>query len=268
MREEFKKDRQRKVLEMIIRYHITTAEPIGSYLISKEIGLSSATIRNIMFELEELGLIWQPHTSAGRMPTDKGYRAYVDSLMELKEFLEFGKGYPEDAISYLRSSSIEDVILKGLQFCSRVTSQTCIATLKIEKHLIERFEDKIKDILTSLYDFEGRLYLDGTHYLVEQPEFKDIEKISSVLKILEDKKGLLEILEEDVKNKGIKVHIGSENKALGFDQCTLITANYDLEDDISGSLGIIGPMRMEYQKVIPTVGRVAELISELFSEMV
>lgn len=269
MHKKLKIKRQRRVLEVIIKYYTTTAEPVGSHLVSKDLGLSSATIRNIMLELEELGLIRQPHISAGRIPTDKGYRRYVDSLMGGRSFLELGKGYIEDIISYIRSTSIEDVILKGLELCSRLTSQTCVAlfpTLKIRKHLLRRAKDE--DILTSLYDFGDRLYLDGAHYLAEKPEFKNQKMISSLLKVLEDKNALLEILEEDLKESGIKIHIGSENKALGFDECSLVTANYDLEDNIIGTLGIIGPMRMEYKKVISTVNYVTKSISRLFGEMV
>lgn len=267
MREELKIERQRKVLDKIVRHYTSTAEPVSSHLISKEMRLSSATIRNVMFELEEMGLIWQPHISAGRIPTDRGYRIYVDSLMELKSYSEFDA---DDTMSHLRSNSIEDIVLKSLQLCSKITSQACLAlfpTLKIKERIIERLEDRIKDLLTFLYDFEDRLYLDGTHYLAEQPEFKDIEKISSVLKILEDKKVLIEMLEEDLKKRGVKVHIGGENKALGFDECTLITATYNVNEEISGTLGIIGPVRMRYERIIPTVGSIAESISSLFSEI-
>jgi heat-inducible transcriptional repressor len=271
MRGSTKIDRQRRVLELIVKYHIGTTEPIGSRLIANNMGLSSATIRNIMYELEEQGFIRQPHASAGRIPTDRGYRVYVDSLLELKDLLDLDEGDADEMIYHLRANSIEDVLLKGLQLCSKVTSQACLAllpALKIRERLIERLEERLKGMLTSLYDFEDRLYLDGTHYLVEQPEFKDIGKISAVLKILEDKRGLLEILEENITSDGIKIYIGSENRTLGFDECTIITANYNLENDITGTLGIIGPMRMEYRKVIPAVNCIAGSISRLFNEMV
>ena len=271
MRKERREKRQRSVLEMIVRYHTSTAEPVGSHLLSKDISLSSATIRNIMFELEEMGLIRQPHTSAGRVPTDRGYRVYVDSLMELDGLLKSDEEYTDEAISGLKPNSIEDLILKGLQLCSRLTTQACMAsfpTLKIKQHLLEREEDDTNSILSVLYDFEDRLYFDGAHYLAEQPEFANMEKISSVLKVLEDKKSILEILEEDLKERGIKIHIGSENRALEFGECTLITASYSVEDGISGVLGIIGPMRMKYERVIPTVDHIARSITKLFHNIV
>ena len=143
-----------------------------------------------------------------------------------------------------------------------------VPKLKIKEHMMDRWEKELRELLTSLYDFEDRVYLDGTHYLAEQPEFKDVDKISSVLKALEDKKGLLEILEENLKDDNIKVNIGTENRTAGLDECTLITANYIVEDDITGAMGILGPMRMEYEKVIPTLGRIAESISTLFNEMI
>jgi len=271
MQKELRQKRQKNVLNMIVKFHISTAEPVGSHLISGRIGLSSATIRSIMYELEEMGFIWQPHTSAGRVPTYKGYRMYVNSLMEDKEFLEWKPASLNEGLSSARFDSIEDIIIKGLQLCSRMTSQTCIAlfpTLKLKRYLTEKLKEKAEDILTFLYDFEDRLYYDGAHYLAEQPEFKDVESICSVLKVLEDKRDLLYILEEDSKAGGIKVHIGSENSMSQFDRCSLITANYNFEDRINGSLGIIGPMRMEYDRVIPAVNFIAGSISGLFEEMI
>lgn len=268
--ENAKIDRQKRVLELIVRYHIDTAEPIGSQVIARDMELSSATIRNIMYELEEHGLIWQPHASAGRIPTDRGYRVYVDSLMETKDLLNSVRGDLCETVDRLKADSLEDVLLKGLHLCSESTSQACMAffpTLKIKARLVEKLEERLRTILTSLYDFEDRLYLDGTHYLIEQPEFKDIEKVKSVLKVLEDKKGLLEILEENVTSGGIKVYIGSENRSLEFDQCTIITANYSLEGGITGTLGVIGPMRMEYESIIPKISGIAYSISRLFGEM-
>lgn len=269
-RQDIKRDREKKVLELIVTYHISTAEPVGSLLIARDMKLSSATIRNIMLYLEEEGLIWQPHASAGRIPSDKGYRVYVDSLMETKEFLEPDAAYADQAFYNLRSDSIEDVLLKGLQLCSKITNQACIAlfpTLKIKERLIEKLEEEMRSILTSLYDFEDRLYFDGTHYLVEKPEFKDSEKICAVLKALEDKKELLDVLEGNIREDGVQIYIGAENKSLGFVQCTLITANYSVEDGITGTLGIVGPMRMQYERVIPTVNCIAGSISRLLHEM-
>lgn len=249
LQKNHKLERQYKVLEMIISYHTGTAEPISSHLIARDLGLSSATIRNIMFELEEMGFLKQPHISSGRIPTDRGYRAYVDSLMELKSFSDFDNSNANNTVSSLKSDSIEDVILKGLHVCSDLTEQTCIA-------------------LFPSAGIKNRLYFDGTSHLAMQPEFKDIAKIISVLRLLENKEGLLELLEEDLKENGVKAHIGSENSSLGFDECTLITANYSLDENIMGALGIIGPIRMEYKRIIPTVSYVADSISQLFSEMV
>jgi len=268
--ENTKIDRQKRVFELIVRYHINTAEPVGSQLIARNMELSSATIRNIMYELEEQGLIWQPHASAGRIPTAKGYRVYVDFLMEAKDLLNSVREDQYETVNQLKADSIEDVLLKGLHLCSESTSQACMVlfpTLKIKARLLERLEERLKTMLTSLYDFEDRLYLDGAHYLIEQPEFKDIDKIRAILKILGDKKGLLDILEENATSGGIKVYIGSENRSLDFDECTIITANYSLEGGITGTLGIIGPMRMEYERVIPKISGIAESISRLFNEI-
>jgi len=195
----------------------------------------------------------------------------VDSLLEEKAFLGSNQETMDEAISLSDSRSIEDIIVKCLQLCSKATSQTCMAlfpTLKLREHLREGLAGDTRSIVSSLYDFEDRLYFDGAHYLATYPEFRDAETICSVLKALEDRRALLDILEEDSKAIGIKVHIGSENKLSGFDRCTLITANYSLEDNINGSLGIIGPMRMEYERVIPVVSSIAETISEFLDEVI
>lgn len=270
IKDDARTDRQKKVLDIVIRHYTSTAEPVGSHLVSEQIGLSSATIRHIMFELEEQGLLSQPHISAGRVPTGKGYRVYVDSLMSAEEFLNYANYNADSLKDYLKSTSIEDVVSRGLQLCSRLTSHTCMVlflNLKLRNYLIDMLEEKIRSILEYLYDFEDRVYLDGTHHLFEYPEFKDFEKISSVLKILEDKKSLMEILEDDLKNDGIKVHIGSENRVSEFCECTLITSNYSLEGKIVGALGIFGPMRMKYEEVIPTVNSITESMSRLLSEI-
>jgi transcriptional regulator of heat shock response len=269
IRENDKTQRQRDVLRLIVKHHIATAEPIGSSSIARDMGLSSATIRNIMFELEETGLIFQPHASAGRLPTDMGFRSYVNGLIE-SDLLETPKDPADETLYYLRSNSIEDVLLRGLELCSRMTSQTCVAvlpTLRIKERLVEKLEERLKDALASLYDFDDRLYMDGAHYLAEQPEFRDIDKISAVLKMLGDKKRLMEVLEKNAKEGSITIHIGSENGSPSMGQCTLITANYGVEDDITGTLGIIGPTRMEYRRVIPAVRSIATSISRLFEEM-
>ncbi len=247
MRKEQKSDRQKRVLEMVVRHYAATAEPVGSMLVSKDMGLSSATIRNIMYELEEMGFITHPHTSAGRIPTDKGYRLYVDSLLEADEFPTLEEAYMEETLSRIMSSSIEDVILNGLQLCSQTTSQTCLALFP--------------------HELDQRLYYYGAYLLVEQPEFQNVQKISCVLKALEEKKGLLELMGQDLRSNGVKVHIGNENNALGLGECTLITANYGADDKTTGSLGIIGPMRMEYDKVIPAVNSIAVSMTRLLDSI-
>ena len=113
----------------------------------------------------------------------------------------------------------------------------------------------------------SRFYYDGAHYLTEHPEFKDITKISSVLKILEERTDLLDMLQQDLRDSGIKIHIGNENEALGLNGCTIITANYSVEDNFAGTLGIIGPMRMEYERIIPTVRTISDSVSILLEEI-
>ena len=230
--------RRDRVLEAIVRAHITSALPIGSKYISRLLGLSSATIRHVMFDLENEGYVKQPYTSAGRIPTDLGYRRYVDNIMPLRKtlqddvFLEIGQ-YVK------RKGFFEEVIEAVSSAISKITNYTGIAISPNKK-----------------------LYFDGTYHMLEQPEFRELGRARNFLRIIEEKRELLRIMNQDLEIRGTTIHIGRENMFEELRECTIITSTYKFKNRVSGNIGIIGPMRMRYEEVVPAVEYLARVTSE------
>ncbi|MEO3947872.1 heat-inducible transcriptional repressor HrcA [Gorillibacterium sp. CAU 1737] len=320
-------ERQQLILNAIIDDYIGTAEPVGSRSLSKrgDIKFSPATIRNEMADLEELGLLEQPHTSAGRIPSNKGYRYYVDHLMN------YG-ALSSHELSVLRSffadrmSKMEQIIQQAASILSGLTNYTSIVlgpevfntTLKhlqvvplnertavaiivtntgrvenrtveipegvpigeIEK-VVNLLNDKLRDVpllhlksklyseigaemgryvngyeellgllenvFTSKED-EDRIFLSGATNILNQPEFKDVDKVKHILDLLSEAPILMRMISP--QTEGIQVRIGSENGLAAIRDCSLITATYSLEGKTIGTIGILGPTRMEYAKVM------------------
>ncbi len=239
------KARQEDVLALIVRRYVETAEPVGSRYIAKQLGLSSATIRNVMSDLEELGYITHPHTSAGRTPTDKGYRYYIDSLMHLK--------------------NVNDTMARSIKGEYFHAMRSIEDALECTSHLISSLTNYVGVTLFSEYH---KLYLDGTSHIVEQPEFKDFRKLYYLLRCLEEKKAILDILADDFDTDRLIIHIGKETGSSYLNECSIVTRGYKVKDKISGRVGVIGPKRMLYEKVIPTVEYLADSMSDLLEELV
>jgi len=236
--------RQQEVLGLIVRHYVETAEPVGSRFIARKLDLSSATIRNVMADLEDLGLIAQPHTSAGRIPTDSGYRYYIDSLMRIRHVnADTVKGLREQYRQAVRS--LEDV-------------------LERTSHLVSSLTHQVGLTLSPQYD---RLYLDGASHIIEQPEFQNLKKLYALMKCLEQKRDLLDLLKHDFQAEGLTVHIGRENSSNSLSECSVVTKGYKVKGKISGRLGVIGPKRMIYEKVIPTVECLADTLTNIFEDM-
>jgi len=233
--------RLNRVLEAIVKVHIETTLPVGSGHIARLLGLSSATIRNAMFELERQGYVKQPYTSAGRIPTDLGYRRYVDNMMHHAELGE--EGIFSEVQQYLKEKRFfEDIIEATSQAISKITNYTGIALSP-----------------------NNRLYFDGTYRMLEQPEFMEISKASSFLRAVEERDELMDIMSRDLSANGTIIHIGRENQFTELRECTIITCSYKFRDRISGNVGVIGPMRMEYERVVPMVEFLAEMTTEILS---
>ncbi len=335
--------RRKSILGAIVESYVDTATPIGSRAISQRFRytISPATIRNVMVDLEEMELIMQPHTSAGRVPTDKGYRFYVDSLLEPKhltkeeesiinKLIHASAGNDIDYIMQSASKAISIItnvmgivltprlkrsIFKHIEFFNmddfrilavivttsgfiknsimdieeRITKQELgriteflnselegislgeIKSYLTRKLLEERdsfytFLKRATDILSipGLFRADDHLYFEGAACIMSQPEFADIRKARLFLRACEDKKSLLNLLNEDMEQDGIKIHIGKENIDSEIYDCSVVTSSYKINDVVVGAIAAIGPTRMEYGKVISVLKYIShELGKEL-----
>jgi heat-inducible transcriptional repressor len=334
--------RRKNILAAIVESYVDTATPVGSRAISQRFrhAISPATIRNVMADLEEMDLIMQPHTSAGRVPTDKGYRYYVDSLLEPKHLtkeeesiinkLVHHSGNDIDYIMQSASKAINIItnvagivltprlkrsIFKHIELFNIDDSKilaVIVTTSGVVKNSIMDFEEyiakqelmriaeflnselegislgdikshltrkllgerntfytflkKAMDILSipALFRADDHLYFEGAACIMSHPEFTDVRKAKLFLKVCEEKKSLLNILNEDMEQDGIKIHIGKENIDTEIQDCSIITCNYKINDTIVGAVAAIGPTRMEYGKVMSVIKYISrELEKEL-----
>lgn len=238
------KKREEAVLEIIVRGYTESAEPVGSRLVARRLGLSGATIRNVMSDLEEEGFLMHPHTSAGRIPTDKGYRYYVNSLMHKRNINDDIVHMVEEQY-HEKIRSLEDVLEKTSHLMSSLTNYVGV---------------------TLMPDIE-KVYLDGASHLIEQPEFHDIKKLHSLFRCLEDKVAILKLLCGGIDDDGLTIHIGRENKSNYLSECSVVTRGYRVKGKKSGKLGVIGPKRMVYEKVVPMVELLADTVSTILNDI-
>jgi heat-inducible transcriptional repressor len=238
------KTRQEEVLSLLVRRYVETAEPVGSRFIAKQLGFSSATIRNVMSDLEDSGYIMHPHTSAGRIPTDKGYRYYIESLMRL--------------------GTVNNALAKSVKIEYTDVARSLEDVLQRTSHLISNLTSYVGVALFSEYQ---KLYLDGASHIVEQPEFKDFKKLYYILRCLEDKHDIMDLLANDFDTEKLTIHMGKDNQRGPLSECSIVTRGYKVKGKLSGRVGVIGPKRMVYEKVIPTVEYLADAVSELLEEL-
>ena len=320
-------ERKKKILQIIIEDYISAAEPVGSRTIARkyDLGLSPATIRNEMSDLELLGYLEQPHTSAGRIPSAQAYRFYVDALIEPGTLTDNDMALIDGWYNE-RRRNIDDIFQSTAKILSRMTqnvsmvltNQQTIANFcylkflpldsqhailcivaddgsidtnvidiplgmsseemdylagKMSKLLEDRnlsdisveilqtvhtdvVEDKLifSSLLQAVRKMTGRrqeqkVFLGGTKQLLNQPEFRDVERVRNLLGILEEEKVLKDLLQGG-EDSGLKVTIGSENKFTGIQDCSMVQATYRLNGQIVGTMAVLGPTRMEYGKVI------------------
>lgn len=337
-------ERKVKILQAIIRNYLETGEPVGSRTISKytDLNLSSATIRNEMADLEEMGYILQPHTSAGRIPSDKGYRLYVDAMMEEKEKeLEELKEMmieKEDKMDHLlkqvakllavntnyatmiSAPVVHKNKLKFIQL-SRVDTHQLLAVIVMEGnviknnilHVAEELNDETllklnillntnlngmaleeinlgtismmkqqagvhSDIVSDVIDAiaEGikaeedlQIYTSGANNIFKYPELADNQKASEIINTFEEKQMLTELVQErlaDEENTGIQVYIGNETPIQTMKDCSVVTATYELGEGMRGTIGIIGPKRMDYDKVVSTLKTITHQLDDLYKD--
>lgn len=237
--------RKNKVLAAAVSAFIQTGQPVSSAELMNFFGLSSASMRMILAELEEEGYLLQPHTSAGRVPSDKGYRYYVDFLMG--EF-SLSDGQKEGILAeYKKSlSSFDDVLEKTSEILARLTHYTAIV---------------------SFSEWQGRLFYTGLSNIVNQPEFRDSLKLQALVHLLEEKRQLLHLLNQDL-DKPMKVMIGSE---IGDPQlqeaCSLVVSTYGKGKRRKGKLAVLGPRRMSYDQTVSTLEFISQTLNELLDEI-
>jgi|LSQX01.3.fsa_nt_gb heat-inducible transcriptional repressor len=336
-------ERKRRILEAIINDYIETAEPIGSRSIAKrhELGLSSATIRNEMSDLEEMGYLEQPHTSAGRIPSDLGYRLYVDELMKkykltvseikniqyaldlkvqeldrliqgVSEIISKITNYTAIAMTpYMKKASIKhlqlmlidesNVLLIIVTDAGVVKNKEVHFSVKVNNEFIVKFTAILNDklvgvtieqidraMLNDIYKELGYdenvvlpvlsciisiineidsadIFLGGATNIFNYPEYNQVIKAKEILSFLEEKKSLYKLFakvydnKEENKNKSknknskISIVIGKENEFTKIKNCSVIMTNYSIGEKVIGSIGIIGPTRMEYAKVVSSL---------------
>lgn len=335
-------ERKRKILLAVIRNYLETGEPVGSRTISKytDLNLSPATIRNEMADLEEMGYILQPHTSAGRIPSDQGYRFYVDAVMqekekevvELKEMLLERQDKMETLLKqvarvvaqntqYAAMISAPQTHRNKVKFVqlSRVNAQQILAVIVVEGNVIKNNilnvteelsdENLLKlnillnthlnglsleeinlgmiaamkqqagihsDIVGEVIDAVGEaikadedleIYTSGTNNIFRYPELSENGKASELVGAFEEKQQLESLVQETMANEagtGIQVYIGDETPVQGMKDCSVVTATYELGEGMRGTIGIVGPKRMDYDKVISTLRMLQTKLDELY----
>jgi len=231
--------RRRAVLTNVINRYIKEAIPVASEDIAREFGLSSATIRHIFSELEESGYLTHPYTSAGRIPTDKGYRYYVDFLTSQIELIDEEK--KDIILEYkMEINRLEDLLEKTSGVISKITHYAGIV---------------------SFLEWQDKMFYKGIGLILDQPEFHDLAKMRLIIKIIEEKRDLLHMINREFTDK-VKVYIGPELESSGIDNCALVVSNYRIKDRPSGRLAVLGPMRMEYQHIIPAMEYLSKILSE------
>lgn len=239
--------RQAAILEAVINRYIRTAEPVGSKVVADacRLGVSPATIRNEMGALEDMGYLVQPHTSAGRVPTDKGYRLYVDSLRRTLEIGENDASSLLDKLAELKRLETEEMVRR---VSSVIASRTCTISL----------------VMNSL---SNRVYFWGISQLLHQPEFINTRRIEFLVELLEGEHHLAEILAGESEESSVHVRIGSEGRNEELAGLSLVSAGYSKAGEPAGIIGLLGPTRMDYETAIPIVDFTARNLSRLLEEV-
>ena len=260
-------ERNDRIFDIIVRSYIETAEPVGSRTISKryDLGLSPASIRNVMADLEEHGLIAQPHTSAGRVPTDRGYRYWVDELMQPEGLNNSEKRRVHEELE--KAKTIENLAERVSKLISALTDNAAILYFKNLKRVsflnillndmveAQRFEEFLEE--------EPELFIEGVFRMFEQPEFQNVSLVRGLLQAFEQKYDLFEIFNKDLEEEGVQVHIGRETELGELKDVSLVVKDCYAGRVAVGGVAVVGPKRMRYAKIISVVDYVADTVTEL-----
>ena len=334
-------ERMKRILAMVVEDYILTAEPVGSRTISRKsnLNLSPATIRNIMSDLEVMGLLFQPHTSAGRLPTEKGFRFYLDFILDIHELSEKDRQeirskystYQVEPTDLFRETSrilsssshylgvvwaprMSLVVLQHIEFVKLrrhlVLAILVSTTGMIQNRIIEVEEDFPQSKLDHLSDYmnglltgltlqqvreklleemrveksaydrlfeqglklgekaffsieETDVFIEGKTNIFNEPEFGNISRMADLFRAFEKKATMVKLLDKCIEPKGVQIAIGSESQVQEMGACSLVTSTYSYRGEVLGAIGVIGPQRMNYSRVIPLVGYTAKLLTEI-----
>lgn len=333
-------ERKNRVLQAIVNDYVATAEPVGSRTLARkyDLGVSPATIRNEMADLEELGLLEQPHTSAGRVPSDRGYRYFVDELMErvnlhLEHEVRIHQAFDRrmraidqlvrETAAIVAEISRHAVLVTAPQFGPAVLAEIRLVPLRGGRALVVYLTDtgfvenqiidlprpmpaaeleRVAELLTAhlrgrgldalgrgllrdlqaqlshcgtvldqilefmrggLYpDDRPRVYVGGTTQILDQPEFRDVSKVRNLLSLLEQQDVVRVLLDAGTRQTGVHVNIGGEIQIEQMQDCSLITATYQVSGQTVGRIGVVGPKRMDYAFVVALVDAIKRHMSE------
>ena len=337
-------ERKRLILQAIVEDYINTAEPVGSRSISKrpELNLSAATIRNEMGDLEEMGLITQPHTSAGRVPSNLGYRFYVDSLMKKYEMTEMEIDVLQGAL-IMKMNELDKIVKDVSSAFSAITNLPTVGLLpRLEKGVVKsiklvkvdekrlmviissgegmiknkllRLEHDIEDaelesinkilnenlaglkmseiglknvmevqnavgentallteVLSLVHEEVSQVdvsdvFMEGATNILSLPEYKNVDKIKEIFELFEDKAHLGEMIKLNAADSDVKILIGEENPIPQLKNNSLIISPYKIGDGLTGFIGVIGPMRMDYSKVVSSLEYFSKNLEKAFNE--
>ncbi len=336
--------RTREVLRQIVAIHILTGEPVGSRTVAKAGagGLSPASIRNVMADLEEMGLLSHPHTSAGRVPTDRGYRIYVDALLPSSRLPAADKALIDNSLAGIGgelgeamevipkllsrltrhvgcfvSAPIGDAVLKHIEFVKlherRILTVFVDRTGVVSHRILEAGQDYSQEdldragrYLTS--EFEGqtlrqirarlvslmaeekatfdrllknaitlgssyldaesdqrKVIVDGTANILKVPELAEAGTMHRLFATFEEKHRLVTLIDRCIDQPGVRVVIGQEAADPALDSLSFVVSQYRLGEQVSGSIGVVGPTRMEYERAMALVGYISRLLSSLLT---
>ncbi|AYD40989.1 heat-inducible transcriptional repressor HrcA [Clostridium fermenticellae] len=334
-------ERKVKILQAIIDYYVDTAEPIGSRTIAKKynLGISSATIRNEMADLEDMGYLEQPHSSSGRKPSNKGYRLYVDKLMQLSGLTQEEELFIRNKILSITLQEINTILKQVTGVLSDLTKLTCIVkspsvqkssikyvqlvsidknsillviitdngiiknnVIRINKNVnqdvliklsnilntrlknlncdqinlevinnlksdLKGYDDIFNAIIPVLYDSlsstdKSEIYMEGTTNIFSYPEYNDIQRAREFLSLLDNKEKVSNLLDS---GSGISVKIGNENYIEGAEDCSVVSTIYSINGKPVGEIGVIGPTRMHYSKIISVMANVVKELNSILN---
>ena len=278
-------DRAKLLLKTLVERYIADGQPVGSRTLSRANGieLSPATVRNVMADLEELGLIVSPHTSAGRIPTAKGYRLFVDTMLTVnRDNLHAPTLAPEqpqkviaNAASLLSNlSSFVGVVMsprrgsvfRHIEFLRLSDKRVLAPAILSQSSVAALMKAAVQFSSETINSTEDEVVISGERNLLAVSDFSsDMGQLRRAFDLFEQKAQLMRLLDMSNQAEGVRIYIGGESQVVPFEELSVVSANYEVDGQIVGTLGVIGPTRMQYDRMIQIVDITAKLVSNALS---